>query len=277
MPVEARRDDLDLLRAAGARLRRDCGVPLVFGGLRDDRGVPVTLTMGEVTSDLASITIRPSKGLGGRTWLSRRPGFVRDYGTSEDITHEYDRQILGERVTFLAAVPLVVRDEVRGLLYAGTRGDAPLSEVALDGLVAEARKVAVEMQVRDEVDRRVALADAVRTAGPETAELQRLRDVLAQVRVVARESRDPATRDRLEALVVAAASRGTSPGDVVLTARQLDVVSLVAAGCRNGEIAVRLGLGPETVKSYLRGAMGRLGARSRQEAVTAARRHGLLP
>lgn len=272
MPVDLRRDDLDLLRAAAARLRRERDVPLVFGGLRDESGVPVTLTLGEVTHDLASITIKPSRGLGGRTWISRRPAFVRDYGTSEDITHEYDRQILGERVTFLAVVPLVVRDEVRGLLYAGTRGAEQLSDAALEGLVVESRKVSDEMAIRDEVDRRVRLEQAVAAAGAETAELQRLRDAFAQMRVIARDTHDPATRARLDALL-----GDPPPSGVTLTARQLDVVSLVAAGCRNNEIAERLGLGPETVKSYLRSAMTRLGARSRHEAVTAARRHGLLP
>lgn len=273
MTLDVRAADLDLLRSSAARLRREREVPLVFGGLRDDRGVPVTLTMGEVTSDLASIVIRPSRGLGGKTWVSRRPSYVRDYGTSLDITHEYDRQILGERVTFLAVVPIVVRDDVRGLLYAGTRGAEPLSPDALEALVAESRRVSGEMEVRDEVDRRVALAQSVAAAGPETAELQRLREAFAEMRSIARETDDPRTRARLEALL--AAPSGAEA--VELTARQLDVVSLVAAGCRNAEIADRLGLAPETVKSYLRSAMSRLGARSRLEAVAAARRHGLLP
>ncbi|AWB90988.1 helix-turn-helix transcriptional regulator [Aeromicrobium chenweiae] len=272
MTVDVRPDDLDLLRAAAARLRRDWEVPLVFGGLRDDQGVPVRLALGEVTSDLSTITIKPSLGLGGKTWVSRRPAYVRDYGTSLDITHEYDRQILGERVTFLAVVPIVVRDDVRGLLYAGTRGSEQLPETALEALVAEARKVSGELEVRDEVDRRVRLSESVAAAGPETAELQRLREAYAQMRVIARETADPRTRERLEALLAR-----DVPGEVTLTARQLDVVSLVAAGCRNSEIADRLGLGPETVKSYLRSAMARLGARSRHEAVAAARRHGLLP
>jgi DNA-binding NarL/FixJ family response regulator len=269
--IDVRADDLELLRAAAARLRRESGIPLVFGGLRDERGVPVTLTMGEVTNDLATITIKPSLGLGGKTILTRRPAYVRDYGTSLDITHEYDRQILGERVTFLAVVPIVVRDDLRGLLYAGTR-DTPLSSGALDSLVTEARKVSDEMEIRDEVDRRVRLADSIASAGPETAELQRLREAFAQMRVIARETDDLRTREQLEALL-----NRTSDAPVALTTRQLDVVSLAALGCRNAEIAARLGLGQETVKSYLRSAMARLGASSRHEAVAAARRHGLLP
>lgn len=271
MTPDIRAEDHELLRTAASRLRRESDVPLVFGGLRDDRGVRVTLTMGEITNDLSTITIRPAAGLGGKTWLSRRPAYVRDYGTSADITHEYDRQILGERVTFLAVVPIVVRDDVRGLLYAGTRGDGQLSTDAMDALVAESRRVAGELEIRDEVDRRVELREAQAAAGPSTSERQRFRDAFAEMRIIARETTDPATRVRLEALL------DSPTDDVILTERQLDVISLVAIGCRNAEIADRLGLGRETVKSYLRSAMARLGARSRHEAVTNARRAGLLP
>lgn len=271
--VDTRSDDLEVLRSAASRLHRDARVPLVFGGLRRDEEVPVTLTLGQFTNDLGTLTIRPSCGLGGKTWLSRRPAYVRDYGSSPDITHEYDRQILGEKITFLAVVPLVVRDAVRGLLYAGSRSGEQLSPGALESLASEARKVSAELEVRDEVSRRVALELACDQAGPDTSELQRLRDAFAELRLIARETSDPLTRQRMEALLVPAGAGD----DVTLTARQLDVVSLVAVGCRNAEIAERLGLSAETVKSYLRSAMARLGARSRHEAVVSARRHGLLP
>lgn len=267
-----RLEDHELLRTAATRLRRESDVPLVFGGLRDEQGVPVTLAMGQITSDLSTITIRPSAGLGGKTWLSRRPAYVRDYGTSPEITHEYDRQILGERITFLAVVPIVVRDDVRGLLYAGARG-GELSTEALDALVAESRRVSGELEIRDEVDRRIALREARAVAGPATSERQRFRDAFAEMRLIARETSDAQTRRRLEALL------DPEPGQsaTVLTERQLDVINLVAMGSSNAEIADRLGLGRETVKSYLRSAMARLGARSRHEAVTNARRAGLLP
>lgn len=274
MAQVGRVEDHDLLRTAATRLRRDSDVPLVFGGLRDEHGVPVTLTSGEITTDLSSITIRPAAGLGGKTWLSRRPAYVRDYGTSPEITHEYDRQILGERVTFLAVVPIVVRDDVRGLLYAGTRGDAPLSTDAMDALVAESRRVAGELEIRDEVDRRIGLREAQALAGPETTERQRFRDAFAEMRTIARETSDPHTRAQLLRLLEESCAPAA---EVTLTDRQLDVMGLVAMGCRNAEIADRLGLGRETVKSYLRSAMARLGARSRHEAVTSARRAGLLP
>lgn len=273
MSVDARTDDLDVLRSAASRLRREAQVPLVFGGLCRDEEVPVTLTLGQVTDDLGTITVRPSCGLGGKTWLSRRPSYVRDYGSSPDITHEYDRQILGEKITFLAVVPLVVRDAVRGLLYAGSRSGDQLTPGALESLASAARRVSAELEMRDEVARRVQLEMARDQAGPDTSERQRMRDAFAELRLIARQTSDPLTRRRIEAVLTGDGARD----GVSLTSRQLDVVSLVAAGCRNAEIADRLGLSAETVKSYLRSAMARLGAKSRHEAVVSARRNGLLP
>lgn len=62
-----------------------------------------------------------------------------------------------------------------------------------------------------------------------------------------------------------------------LSPRELDVLVCVASGATNGAAAAALGLRPETVKSYLRSAMRKLGAHTRLEAVVAARRAGLLP
>ncbi|RFU42340.1 DNA-binding response regulator, partial [Actinomadura logoneensis] len=62
-----------------------------------------------------------------------------------------------------------------------------------------------------------------------------------------------------------------------LSPRELDVLAQVALGCTNAEAAARLGLLPETVKSYLRSAMRKLDSHTRTEAVSTARRQGLLP
>ena len=62
-----------------------------------------------------------------------------------------------------------------------------------------------------------------------------------------------------------------------LAPREVDVLACVAAGATNAAAADRLGLRPETVKGYLRSGMRKLGARTRLQAVVAARRAGLLP
>jgi LuxR family transcriptional regulator, regulator of acetate metabolism len=64
---------------------------------------------------------------------------------------------------------------------------------------------------------------------------------------------------------------------VRLAPREVDVIACVASGATNAVAGERLGLRPETVKSYLRSAMRKLGAHTRLEAVVAARRAGLLP
>jgi len=61
-----------------------------------------------------------------------------------------------------------------------------------------------------------------------------------------------------------------------LTAREAEVVRLVAQGLRNGEIAERLSVTPKTVDHHVSAALSKLGARSRLEAVKEAARLGLL-
>jgi PAS domain S-box-containing protein len=61
-----------------------------------------------------------------------------------------------------------------------------------------------------------------------------------------------------------------------LTARQHEVLSLIAAGLSTAETAQRLTLSTETVRNHLRGAYKELGVHTRVEAVAVAHRLGLL-
>lgn len=61
-----------------------------------------------------------------------------------------------------------------------------------------------------------------------------------------------------------------------LTAREAEVLSLLALGNSNKEIAEMLNLSPETVRSYTRTARFRLGAKSRSQAIAMALRSGQL-
>lgn len=56
-----------------------------------------------------------------------------------------------------------------------------------------------------------------------------------------------------------------------LTERQVDVLRHAADGLTNQEIADRIGIGPESVKSHLYEAYKRLGAHNRMQAVNLAR------
>jgi DNA-binding NarL/FixJ family response regulator len=62
----------------------------------------------------------------------------------------------------------------------------------------------------------------------------------------------------------------------VLTARQLDVVRLLADGKSTSEIANELNLSQTTVRNHVAGLMAALGVHTRLQAVLAAKRAGFL-
>jgi DNA-binding NarL/FixJ family response regulator len=77
-------------------------------------------------------------------------------------------------------------------------------------------------------------------------------------------------------LVNAASTIAPRPTRKPLTRRELEVLELIAGGLSNKEIAIRLCLSTETVKSHVRVLLPKLGANSRAHAVAIALRQGLL-
>ena len=63
---------------------------------------------------------------------------------------------------------------------------------------------------------------------------------------------------------------------VHLTGREREVLTLLAQGLYLDEIAGRLGIGSETVRTHVRKASDRLGAANRTHAVAIAIRRGLI-
>jgi DNA-binding NarL/FixJ family response regulator len=114
-----------------------------------------------------------------------------------------------------------------------------------------------------------ALQAGARGCLPKTAGGAELHDAAARV-VSGQAILHPlATSSLLEQL------RGETPAEP-LTAREGDVLRLVADGLTNKAIGLRLGISEHTVKFHLGSAMNKLGAASRAEAVAIAMRRGLI-
>jgi DNA-binding CsgD family transcriptional regulator len=78
------------------------------------------------------------------------------------------------------------------------------------------------------------------------------------------EPSERAAKDAIWAAVPAGGGRAT------LTAREREVITLIAGGAQSGEIGSSLFLSPETVNSHAHNAMVKLGARTRAHAVAIA-------
>ncbi|WMX44321.1 helix-turn-helix transcriptional regulator [Streptomyces roseicoloratus] len=269
MPEQNESVDGDV-RGALLRLRRGTGLQVVFGGLLHPGGgaLRIAETSGAVTPALVGLTVSAGSGLGGKCLALSRPCAVTDYPSARHITHEYDGPVSMEGLRSVIAVPVVVRRQVRGVLYGALRDALPIGERVFDAAVAAARDVEQALAVRDEVRRLV-------------AEREEMRQAYGELRELAPGVTDPELRARLLAVCGRLESASSAAGaarvpEVALTPRETDVLAAVASGATNAAVARRLGLSPETVKGYLRSSMRKLGAHNRLEAVVAARRAGAL-
>jgi DNA-binding CsgD family transcriptional regulator len=265
-------------------LKQVTGAEITFGGTRAGADSPAILHtfVGSKSEALRGVQVELGRGLGGKAMSVGRPIHVRDYRSARGITHEYDVPVKKEGLHALLAVPILSRSGATGVIYAGLRHPDLISERVLDRAVAVARRMEYEAAVNAEVNRRLAELTAAMHA-PQSGADQRLRDVHAELGLI-RSTASGTTRQLIDDLMhrLAGTMRAHGMEDepmlaVNLTPRELDVITQVAIGCSNAEAGERLGVGESTVKSYLHAAMRKLGARNRVEAVTAARRAGLIP
>jgi LuxR family transcriptional regulator, regulator of acetate metabolism len=274
-PPLLRPRDADALRAELRHIAA-AGPQVTFGGEVHGETLLLAEFVGTRTSSMRGLAVRPSAGLGGATMVAGRPMSVADYRSAATITHDYDAPVLEEGIRSILAVPVVVEGRARAVLYGAYRAAAPIGDRTADLMIGAARRLGQELRIRDEVDTRMRMREAqvANVAGPRAEEV---REVHAQLRRLAADpSASPALRAQLRVLAKRLARGGSSP-EVTLSPRELDVLAQIALGCTNAEAAQRLSLKPETVKSYLRSAAAKLGAHTRHEAVSKARRARLLP
>lgn len=101
-------------------------------------------------------------------------------------------------------------------------------------------------------------------------------DLVAAIRVAAAGlvALDPALMPFLTRAIVPA--RDDAPADETLTAREREVLQLMAQGLPNKQIAARLSVSLHTVKFHVASILAKLGVAGRTEAVTSGARRGLV-
>lgn len=100
-------------------------------------------------------------------------------------------------------------------------------------------------------------------------------ELIAAIRLAARD-RNVIAPSAMKGLV---ANSPQEPGDeyrASVTAREMDVLRLLAGGFTNSQISDRLGVSLSTVNFHVHNILGKLGAKTRTEALAIAVREGLV-
>lgn len=290
MAPTAGESDAALLRDAVRALQRKADLEVVMGGHVDETGsMTLNALRGTSTQALRDLRVVPSAGLGGRVLALNRPAAVDDYVASRGISHDYDRPVSIEGLRTMLAVPVTDGRRLRMVLYGAIRRIDRFGDRTMLAAMRVAETASREMRIRAEVERRMeTLLPGPRSMSapppPDSSEWDVVRTAHAELRQLTHEIDDPGLRQRISAVSDDLAGASTVEmtagcGDACpqLSAREVDVLAYVGVGCTNAEVAHRLQILPETVKSYLSSAMRKLGAKNRHAAATAARRFGLLP
>jgi DNA-binding NarL/FixJ family response regulator len=195
---------------------------------------------------------------------------VRD-GLRGMLAQQPDFEIVGEAATGAEAVALVERHRPEVVLM-------DLRMPVMDGVAATGRILAgpgstthVLVLTTYDTDADILRAVEAGATGYLLKDAPR-EELFAAVRAAARGETvlAPAVAARLVGHVRA-------PAEQTLTAREVEVLALVAQGATNAEAARRLYISEATVKTHLLHIFGKLGVDDRTAAVTRALERGLLP
>ena len=271
-------DDNEVIRSSLVSLKNATGIPVaMYADVIDSGKMKITHWVGLRTPALHDLVIESGSGVGGRVLATRRPVGVSAYLRAKVITHEHDAAIRDEGLHSLVAMPVIVARAVRGVLYAGVHSSVRLGDKVLEEVTMTARTLEQDLAVADacrNVERGGAAKDRRAMNG---AEWEQVRSTHSKLRMLANRIDDEKLREEVEELCDQMVSPVRVKQTTKLSARELDVLACVALGHTNVEAAEEMGIGAETVKSYLRSVMRKLGAHTRYEAVNAARRIGALP
>lgn len=272
-------DDEFLIRRVMATLRTRAELDIAFTAKvrADQRTMRILQVNGGVTRSLVNLSITSGNGLGGKSLALGRPVRVLDYLAAQGITHLYDHAVQQERLRSMAALPVQVGSSPRYIIYLGYRARLNLGDRWLDRLSPTVRELERDLLVSEEVQRRLAqLRNDMFLPQPDLSAGD-LAEIAAELTALADQVGDERVRARLAALSTRVAPRSPAPqSNGGLTPREIAVLREIGRGCSNAAAAQALGLLPNTVKSYLKSVMRKLGAENRMQAVLAARALGVI-
>lgn len=183
-------------------------------------------------------------------------------------------EVVGVAASLEDAVATLKQDEIEIVLVDTL---TPSTADAVRALAASAPQVkAVALSVPDAEREVVALAEA--GAAGYVAREGSIEDLVGAVECVSRGEVlcSPEAAATLFRRVAALAHEGgPEPIEESLTARELDVLHLIEAGCSNKEIASTLSIALPTVKNHVHRILEKLDVHNRTEAAARARRHGV--
>ncbi len=252
----------DLLAALdrGEALRRALalladGSEVAWTACPDADGV---LTLEQVTGDwtgvLRALQVPPNTGLTGKVFQAGRAEWVDDYFGSQEITHDFDRHMAGEKVRRVLAVPLLRDGEALGVLALGPREDGTFGDRDIDHASAVAAQAALAVSVaeRARLSREIAVHEERRRMAADLhdsvgALLFAIGSGMADLAEVTKT--DPELRARLERLQTQAAEATTALRDSLRTLRSSPAALALGVALRAdcAAFADRTGLPAELV------------------------------
>lgn len=160
------------------------GTDITYLSLLDpDGSLAITASQGTISARFRAAQIPPGAGLGGQVIATRTAHWVEDYASATELTHDpaFDDLLSDEGMAALLGVPLLVRGDVVGVLFAADRSKRRFrtDEIALLTAFADHAAVALDNarlyeRSRDSLGR---LREAYRTIEVQVAQMERAQAV----------------------------------------------------------------------------------------------------
>lgn len=256
-------EDAATLLTEGSRVADRLGLPRLHSALGAER-ISQLLARGRVrearrvAQDLPDGSSAPG-GIGTRIDQLRSASLAAVYSAEQD----HDRAVV--------LLEDLIR-EARG--HGQARTTLELSVQLAGAQERAARSMAAERTLSAVLSRalRAGVPQVVRDGGPQ------VRAVLDRLVTRARAGTAPESLPSADELagVFSAGSPGAGRPVVALTGREAEILQMLDVGHSNQQLASALGVTVNTVKWYLKSIYGKLGAGNRTQAVSVARRTGLL-